>query len=272
MELFITTVVSYSGSILPWFAVGAVAAYVIDRSVDIRVVHAFLGKVSMRNILIAKVVGMISPLSIMTALPVVGELVRLGAEPLMLLGFLVAERAYDLQSFFIISQLFGVKIAVVNAVVIFVSLVATTWYFRKEKVRFSSHKTRGNGGFWRGQMKTFLVVFVGITAGAALRAVVPLTGLGSVISSQSGSMITSLVLGFGLYFGTVLGNYPVAKALADLGMAPVGTMVFLSVSPIFNLVVMMLFLSVVKAKYVLKMFGVYTLVSLTLSLLVSVFI
>ena len=271
MELFTETFVSYAGNILPWFAVGTIVAYVIDRSVDIRVIRPFLGKVSLPNILVAKLVGMASPLSIMSALPITGELIRLGAQPLMLFGFLLAERAYDLQSFFIISDLFGLKIAVLNAAVILVSLVVTTWSFRKEKFKFIPHPTRENGDFWRAQGKTLLVVLIGIAVGAILRVVIPLTGLGLAMTSQIGGVITSLVVGFGLYFGTILGNYPVARALADLGMTPAGTMIFLSVSPIFNLVVIMLFLSVVRTKYVLKMIGVYVLVSLFLSLLVSVF-
>ena len=269
MDLFISTFISYTENILPWFVLGTAAAYVIDRSVDIRVIRSFLGKVSVRNVLIAQAAGMISPLSVMSALPISGELVRLGAQPLMLLGFLIAERAYDLQSFFIISNLFGIKTAIINALIIFVSLVASTWSFRREKFQFTADKTKEKTNYWRGQGKTLLVVFVGITIGAALRVLVPLTSLGVLMGSWLGSVITSLLLGFGLYFGTILGNYPVAKSLADLGMAPVGTMVFLSVSPIFNLVVMTLFLSVIKGKYVVKMFGVYTLVSLILSILAS---
>jgi len=269
MNLFVSTFIAYTQSILPWFVLGTIVAFMVDRSVDIHAVRSFLGKVTAPNIVIAQAVGMISPLSIMSALPISGELILLGAQPLMLLIFLVAERAYDLQSFFIISNLFGIKIAVINAFIIFVSLTVSALYFKKEKFQFITTKTKEKTKFWRGQFKTLGVVFIGITVGAALRVLVPLTGLGLFMTSWLGSVVTSLLLGFGLYFGTILGNYPVAKSLADLGMAPVGTMVFLSVSPIFNLIVMTLFISVIKSKYVFKIFGIYTITAITLSLISS---
>src|SRR4030042_2313782 len=121
MDFVVQTFVSYTKNILPWIVVGSVVVYIVDRSVDVRIIRTFLGKVTIRNILTSQVLGMISPFSIMSALPVTGELISLGASPLMLLSFLVAERAYDLQSFLIISDLFGLKIAVLNALVIFVS-------------------------------------------------------------------------------------------------------------------------------------------------------
>ena len=268
MDLFITTFVAYAKSILPWFLLGTVAAFLVDRAVDKQRVHSFLGKVTPPNIVAALAIGMVSPLSIMSALPISGELIRLGAQPLMLLIFLIAERAYDLQSFFIISDLFGLKIAATNAFIIFTSLAVTAWYFRKIKLQFINSK-KGQTDFWPGQIKTLLIVFIGISVGAALRVVIPLTSLGVFMTSWLGSVINSLALGFSLYFGTILGNYPIAKSLADLGMAPVGTMLFLSVSPIFNLIVITLFLSVIKNKYVIKVFLVYTLTSIVLSLVLS---
>jgi uncharacterized membrane protein YraQ (UPF0718 family) len=272
MDQFLIIFFSYAGSILPWVVIGSAVSYVVDRAVDVKLIHRVLGKINLRSIFTAQILGMVSPLSIMSALPITGELVRLGAQPLMLVSFLIAERAYDLQSFFIISNLFGMKIAILNALVIFISLVSTAWIFRKEKMKMSGQNGKKSGNFWKDQLRTLLVVLLGITIGALLRIAIPLTGFGHIMSSWLGGLLTGLTLGFGLYFGTILGNYPVAKSLADLGMAPVGTMVFLSVSPIFNLVIILLFFSAVKPKYIAKMIGIYTLISLILSIIVSGFI
>jgi uncharacterized membrane protein YraQ (UPF0718 family) len=270
MDLFLDTFLSYTKSILPWIVVGSLVAYFVDRAVNIKAVRSILGKTTLRSIVTAQILGMVSPLSVMSALPITGELIHMGAKPLMLVSFLLAERAYDLQSFFIISNLFGPKLALVNAFIIFTSLIITALCFKKEKFKINSEsKHKSNLDFWRDQSKTFLVVVFGIFIGALLRVVVPLTGFAHLMSSWFGGLLTGLLLGFGLYFGTILGNYPVAKSLSDLGMPSVGTLVFLSVSPLFNFVVIMLFVSAVKARYILKMIGTYTLVSLLLSVLLS---
>lgn len=273
MNLFLATFVSYAKSILPWMIVGSLAAYLVNHSVDVKVIRSVLGKITLRSVVTAQILGMVSPLSIMSALPITGELIHMGAKPLMLVSFLLAERAYDLQSFFIISNLFGFRLALLNALTIFTSLIITAMVFRKEKFKIGNGQgLKSNTNFWRDQLKTFLVVLVGISIGAVLRVVVPLTGFAHLMSSWLGGLLTGLSLGFGLYFGTILGNYPVAKSLSDLGMSSVGTLIFLSVSPLFNFVVIMLFISAIKARYIFKMIGTYTIFSLMLSILFSFFL
>ena len=269
MTVFFETFLLYSKGILPWFILGAAISYVVEKHIDIRTIRTYLGKVSFRNLIIAKVLGMLSPLSIMTALPITGELIRLGANPLMLLGFLIAERSYDLQSFFIVSQYFGTKIAVLNALVILVSLVLATWILRKEKVIFINKKTKKDGDFLTNQAKSLIVVVIGIAVGAFLRTVYPATGYIQAIHTQVGAIVVSISAGFLLYFGAVMGNYPVANAFADLGMSHVGVFLFLTISPLLNLVVILLFMSVVRPRHVLRVIGLYTLIAFTLTMLLS---
>jgi len=268
LELFTSTFVRYATAILPWFVVGSALAYFVEKYFTPDVIRKYFGKVGWKKLVAAQALGMISPLSIMSFLPVAGSLVALGAQPGLLLGYLVAERAYDLQSFFIVQSLFGIRFAVLNLAVVFVAATVASFAVRRDPVRFDKKGKEGNG-FWVRQLKTLLIVMIGITAGAALRAMIPEALFSSVTHVPAQGLAAALVLGLVLYFGPLLGNYPVAKSFADLGMAKVGVFAFITVSPVFNLVLFTLFASVTRPKYVAKHFAVYTAVALGLTLLVA---
>ena len=74
------------------------------------------------------------------------------------------------------------------------------------------------------------------------------------------------ILGFLLYFGPIVGNYPVAKSFADLGMAKSGIFAFLTIAPVINLVVIMLFGGAVGYKNTYKAFIAYAIAAITLTI------
>ncbi len=268
MNFFFNTLLRYSVLILPWFVVGSVLAFFVERYLSPRTIKKLFGKTGWRKLLGTQLLGMLSPLSIMSFLPVAGSLTALGAEPGLLLGFLAAERAYDFQSFFIVQSLFGLRFAILNFLAIFISVTIASWAIWKDRVKFKK-KIQKENGFWKRQIRTFLIVAVGITLGAILRVAIPASRFDPFAQSPIGGLLTALILGALLYFGPLIGNYPVVKALAELGMAKLGVFAFLTVSPIFNVVVITLFFSSVEPRFVLKHFGVYTSISLVLSILVS---
>ena len=193
----------------------------------------------------------------------------MGFNPGVLLSFFIAERAWDLQSFFIISGLFGVKYAVLNGTAIFISLTVTAVVLRKEFVHFKVSGTYVHNGFWKRQGKLILLVGLGIILGAMLHTYIPEREFQYYAGGQIQGFLISLVLGFLLYFGPIAGNYPVAKAFADLGMSHMGTFAFLTVSPILNLVVITLFGAAIGYRKTLKAFFIYSISAMVMTMLVA---
>jgi uncharacterized membrane protein YraQ (UPF0718 family) len=76
--VFVDTFVSYASLILPWYAVGVVLAYFAEQQLKPKWIEHNFGKVSWEKLIVAQVLGMVSPLSIMSFLPVARELVGLG--------------------------------------------------------------------------------------------------------------------------------------------------------------------------------------------------
>ncbi len=268
-EIFIETIILYGRSIIPWLIFGSVAAYVVERRFSADAVHKYFGVMTLRKLFFLQALGMVSPLSIMSQLPVAGSLVRLGAHPGLLLSFFVAERAYDFQSFPIIVSLFGIKIAFLNAIAIFLSLSIAAFATRNLPLTIKPSASIDGGGFWMRQGKIFSIVMIGILIGAALRTLIPAEEFRSFSGNYVGGIVIALVIGIILYFGTILGNYPIAKAFADLGMSSAGIFAFLTVSPVLNLVVVFLFASVVPIRYVVRQFGIYTIAALVLVIIFS---
>jgi len=268
-EMFIETLIFYSRSIIPWLVFGSVAAYIVERRFSADAVYKYFGVMTVRKLFFLQALGMVSPLSIMSQLPVAGSLVRLGAHPGLLLSFFVAERAYDFQSFPIIAGLFGIKIAFLNAIAIFLSLSVAAFATRNLPLTIKSSASIDGESFWMRQGKIFGVVMTGIFIGAALRTFIPAEEFRSFSSNYVGGIVISLVVGIILYFGTILGNYPIAKAFADLGMSSAGIFAFLTVSPVLNLVVAFLFASIVPIRYVVRQFGIYAIVALILTIFIS---
>ena len=265
--MFIQTLVGYASAILPWLVFGSFIAYAVERRFSEGRIRKYLGAMTFKKLLFVQVLGMVSPLSIMSQLPVAGSLVRLGAHPGLLISFFIAERAYDLQSFPIITGLFGIQFAALNILAIFLSLSITALVARHVPVTVNSRASSDGGNFWIRQGRIAGIVLFGIILGAALRTFTPEDVFRGIAGTSLGGMATALIVGFVLYFGTILGNYPVAKAFADLGMHPAGVFAFMTVSPVFNFVVMFLFASAVPFRYVIRQFSFYALAALALTVL-----
>jgi uncharacterized membrane protein YraQ (UPF0718 family) len=273
-ELFVRTLEDYAVGVVPWFVFGALAAYLVERRFSSRRVSALLGTLSPRRVFGALALGMVSPLSIMSQLPVSGSLTRLGANPALLLAFLAAERSYDFQSFPIIAGFFGMRFAALNAAAVFLSLLAATLFVAKMPVAF---KASGDGretgnGFWIRQGKLFAVVIVGVVIASVVRSVMPEDLFRAAAQSDLGGLATGTAAGLALYFGTILGNYPVAKAFADLGMSPTGVFAFLTVSPLFNAVVLTMFASAAHWRHVARFFAAYAVSALAMSAIIGVWL
>lgn len=266
---FLTTFVNYAFSIFPWLIIGTIVAYFLEKRINKKTISHYFAGISLKRLMIVQTLGMVSPLSIMSFLPIAQELTQMGFNPGVLLSFFIAERAWDLQSFFIISGLFSIKYAVLNGIAIFISLTATAVFLRKEFVHFKADKTQVHNGFWKRQTKLILLVFFGIILGAILRTYIPEREFQHYTGGSIQGFFASIILGFLLYFGPIVGNYPVAKAFSDLGMSQTGIFAFLTVSPILNLVVITLFGSAVGYKKALKAFFIYSISALILTILVS---
>lgn len=269
MELFRETFATYALTILPWFCIGVGVALVIEKRLDRAVIQKYLREFTYRRVVVAELLGMLSPLSIMSFLPIAGEFIELGANPGLLFSFFLAERAYDFQSFFIIASFFGLRFALLNGAAIFLSLIVTALTLKKSVLTFLQHETHRQNHFWQRQLKLVGVVVLGITVAALLRTFIPI----DIFRAYAGSPLTGTVIaiaaGFSLYFGPVVGNYPVARAFADLGMSPAAVFLFLTVSPVFNAVIIMLFGAVVGLRKALLAIGTYAVTAFILSLLFS---
>ncbi|KKR10528.1 MAG: Permease [Candidatus Woesebacteria bacterium GW2011_GWA1_39_21] len=266
---FLTTVVNYALSIFPWLIIGTIVAFFLEKKINKNTITQYFGGMSLKRLALVQILGMISPLSIMSFLPIAHELTQMGFNPGVLLSFFIAERAWDLQSFFIISGLFGLKYAVLNGIAIFTSLTVTGIFLRKEFVHFKVNETQTQNGFWKRQGRLLFLVCVGVVLGALLRTFIPEREFQHYAGNPLQSFLISIVLGFLLYFGPIVGNYPVAKALSDLGMTHMGTFAFLTVSPILNLIVITLFGASVGYKKTLKAFFIYSISATFMTILFS---
>ncbi len=260
--MFVQTLIDYAGAILPWLVLGSFIAYAVERRFSEEGIRKYLGVMTFKKLLFVQALGMVSPLSIMSQLPVAGSLVRLGAHPALLLSFFIAERAYDFQSFPIITGLFGLQFAVINALAIFISLSIAAFATHHVPITVKKRSSSDGGNFWIRQGRIAGIVLFGIILGAALRTFTPEDAFREIAGTPLGGTATAVLVGFVLYFGTILGNYPVAKAFADLGMHQAGVFAFMTVSPVFNLVVMFLFASAVPFRYSAKQFTFYAFVAL----------
>ena len=256
--MFFETLKSYTFLILPWFLLGIILTFLVEKYLHPKILKSLTGKFNFIEIAIVVVLGMLSPLSIMAFLPVAGELAEW--------------RAYDLQSFFIISSLLGIKLAILSVVVILTSLLVSAYSLKNEKVIFRAKEKRKKEAFWKRQLKTLLIVIVGIILGALLKTLIPKNYFGQLSGGKLSGIITSLIIGFSLYLGPILGNYPVAKAFSDLGMSGAGILTFLTISPILNFVIILLFSSSVGFKKTLKAVLVYSITGLILVIFVSSFL
>ena len=264
----VETVADYSRSILPWFVLGIGFAYFVEKRLKPETIKQYLGGFSFQKIISAIVLGMVSPLSIMSFLPVAREFVNLGAHAGMLFTFLVAERAYDLQSFFIISSLFGIRFAFLNAFAIFISLFITAVTLKNERINFVIHKEKQRN-FWHQQFRLLCIVMVGILISSLIRVSIPQKFFQQYAGNAGSGLASGILSGFIVYLGPIVANYPVAKAFLDLGMVEIGVFAFLTISPVINLVIFLLFGGVVGFRTITKAFIVYGITSLFLTLIFS---
>lgn len=264
-SVFFLSLSTYAQAIIPWVVFGSILAYLVERFVPDTLVKRYFHTNGFVKVAGAMALGMISPLSIMSFLPVAGELVALGASPGLLLAFFIAERAYDFQSFLIVTQLFGWQVALINIIAIYGALLVMAWLLGRHALKLNTNETKPQKSFIRRQARLMTMVCVGIVLGAALRALIPEALFESLAGSNLGGTLVALFLGLVLYFGPLLGNYPVARAFADIGMSQMGVVVFLSVSPVFNAVIIMLFSSMAGFRKVIQPIFIYSLVALGLS-------
>lgn len=268
--IFLPTLLSYSRMILPWFVLGIGLAYFIEDRIKPKSIRHYFRPDGMLKTVMALVIGMVSPLSIMSMLPIANEIVTSGASPGLVFAFLVAERAYDLQSFFVISSLFGPILASLNAVAILLSLLAAAYVIKHEKIRFPTKKRHHHHDFLGRQFRLLTIVSVGILAASVFRTFIPADAFTDLTGTYAGGLAGGAILGFLLYFGPILGNYPVARAMADLGMSPAGVLTFLTLSPVVNIVVILLFGAAVGFRNTLRAFAAYGITALIFSALFGV--
>lgn len=241
---------SYAWVVYPWLFIGFFIALFIEKIVSPQRIRKYLGYANLKTILIAHVIGMISPLSILSFLPVAGEFVRLGASPNVFLSYLMAERAYDLQSFFIISGFFGLKVAILNFLAILAGVTVAALAIKDDKMSFGGNEKMSaemSKDFIRSQVRLLIYATFGLALAALIKTVFKPEWL---LAFKNGIVATcaALMFGFLFYFGTLVNNYPVAKSFADLGMANQAVFAFLTISPILNLVVLLMFQSVTDKK------------------------
>ena len=272
MSTFLTTIQQYFVIIFPWLIFGTILSFIVNKKFNSKHFQKFSGPLSFPKLITAQFLGMISPLSILSFLPVASELTAMGTNPSLLLSFFIAERAYDLQSFFIITSLFGLKFAVLNILAILTSLIFSALSIKNDHIKFRVKPTNTKHTFWTRQIKLLTIATFGIFFGALIRTLVPPQIITNYSGDYTNGFLSSLLLGFSIYLGPIASNYPVAKAFSELGMSPVGTFTFLTVGPIANFVILILFSAAVGYKKIIKPIAAYILTACFLSLIFSLFL
>jgi len=269
-ETFFAHFIQHSVAIIPWMLLGVVFDYFIRKHLTPEFLQRHFQKENVFRVLVVQLLGMGSPLATMSFLPMARGLARKGVHPGLLLSFLGAERAYGVQSFFILAGLFGMVFAAANLFVVFVALLGAAFALKKDHIVF---KARAKGvtpsSFLKRQTTLFTFVFFGIGLAAAIQTFVPLHLMARLASGEIQSFVGAVVLSFVVYAGTIFGNYPVGKAFLDLGMSPLGVFVFVTISPLFNAPIILFFASAVKLRHVVKFILAYTITALFLALLIS---
>lgn len=270
---FLSVAASYAGQILPWFLIGLALSMYIERKYHDSSLPRFFSEYRPTSVAALLLLGMISPFSILSGLPLAAQLIRQGAHPALLLSFFAAERVYDLHSFPIIGTIFGWKFAVVNAVVVFAALFAASWVVKGSDIAYRARPSMPiDHDGWKKHAKMLGVVTIGIGVAALFRVLVPEDTFAQYAGSVVGGIGTALVLGFFLYVGTIAGNYPLAGAFSELGMHGAGLMTYLSASSLLNVVILALFASSMSPRAVLRYFLVYSFVATLLSVIFEVLI
>jgi uncharacterized membrane protein YraQ (UPF0718 family) len=269
-ETFFGYFIQHSITIIPWMILGVVFDYLIRKHITPEFLQRHFQKENLSRILTVQLLGMASPLTTMSFLPMARGLARKGVHPGLLLSFLGAERAYGVQSFFILTGIFGIVFAAANFFVVFMALLGAAFALKNDRVMF---KARGKGAapssFLKRQTKLFILVFLGIGLAAAMQTFIPVDLVARFASGEIQSFVTAMALSFVLYLGTIFGNYPVGKAFLDLGMSPLGVFIFITISPIFNAPIILFFASAIKLRHVVKFTLAYTLLAILLAFLIS---
>ena len=269
---FLEILRTYTLYIIPAFVLGVFLAFGIEKFLHPQSLKKILRRVTLEEEFLVHALGMISPLSIMSLLPMARELVNAGVNPTLLFSFFMAERAYDLQSFAIISSLFGIKFAVLNAAAIFISLTASSLFIRNHPVKFKKTNQARHKPFAERQLRLLGIVMTGILLGALLRTLFPQYIIEKIAGGFGSGIFSALLFGFIAYFGPILANYPIAKALSDLGMSDSGTFVFLTVSPLLNFIVILLLGATAGFRRTIKAITVYSVIATTISIAFSGFL
>ncbi|HSE35475.1 MAG TPA: permease [Candidatus Paceibacterota bacterium] len=265
---FLSVAASYAGQILPWFFIGLVLSIYIEHRYRDTALPKFFSEYRPTSVAALLFVGMISPFSILSGLPLATQLIRQGAHPALLLSFFAAERVYDLHSFPIIGGIFSWQFSIINALIVFAALFVASWAVKGSDIAYRARpSTPIERDGWKKHAKMLGVVTIGIGVAALFRVLVPEATFAQYAGSLVGGIGTALVLGFFLYVGTIAGNYPLAGAFSELGMHGAGLMTYLSASSLLNVVILALFASSMSPRAVVRYFVVYAAVATTLSVL-----
>jgi uncharacterized membrane protein YraQ (UPF0718 family) len=279
MEFFVEKIIEYFVSIFPWILLGSVIDYTLGRFIRLRYIVAYLQKPTPVRIFVVNIFGMLSPFTTMSFLPIANKLIKRGAHVGLILGFLSSERAYGIQSFFIISALFSVKIALLHLLVLVFSLFIASLFVRgTDSLNKNTditdvaerHVPATAPQFLIRQLKIYALVLIGVVLAAGLDAFVPAELVAIFSDNFITSLVGALVFSLIIYLGTIFGNYPVAASFLDLGIPLMSVFVFLVLSPLFNIVTIILLASSVRTRYVLKFVALYSLTGFGLSILAAV--
>ena len=278
MEFFLEKIIEYFVSIFPWILLGSAIDYFLGRFIRLQYIVSYLQKPTPVRIFVVNIFGMLSPFTTMSFLPIANKLIKRGAHVGLILGFLSSERAYGIQSFFIISALFSVKIALLHILALVFSLFIASLFVRGTDSLNKNADVAGVAGrhtpatmhqFLIRQLKIYALVLMGVVLAAGLDAFVP-TELVSIFSNNLvTSLVGALVFSLVVYLGTIFGNYPVAASFLDLGIPLVSVFVFLVLSPLFNIVTIILLASSVRTRHVIKFVALYSITGFGLSILAA---
>lgn len=267
MVEFVQVFTQYAWQVLPWFFIGLLLAVIIEKRFGQKQLPKYFCEYRPLSVAALLVVGMVSPFSVLSGLPLAMQFLRQGAHPALLLSFFAAERVYDLHSFPIIGGIFGWQFAVINALIVFSALFAASFAVKRSVIEYHARpETPLEHDGWKKHVKMLLVVSGGIAIAALFRVTVPEMIFAQYSGGYAASILTALLLGLFLYLGTIAGNYPLAEAFSDLGMHGAGLMTFLSASSLLNIVIIALFAASISPRVVAKYFAVYGGVAILLSL------
>ncbi len=257
---WINNSLSYFQIIYPWILVGIVISIILKKYLSQNIVRKFLGKSDVLSILIAEIIGALSPVSIIALLPLAPTILSDGASPTTLIAFLLSARAYNPEALPISISLLGLKITFFNLLITFLGITICSVILKRGHLRIKSNINKESSFLM--QIISFIgYILVGIIiAGLLVSIMSP-----NIISQYGGQSILSIpftiLFGFLVYLGFV-GYFPIAKSFLDLGVSHAAVITFLNSANIINLTFLLMFIPIIGKKNSIRIFTVYFLIVL----------